>query len=142
MRCNLGGPRGDLALIRHRLISLSAVAINAFHLWTTTDFDGAHVITSDALSLHPSGLRKIFDSIAKPSSTTYVHKPLASGRDCIDILLNNIRNTTDPTSLAFEVIAATWYHNLLLRGRYANNSSGVDNGIFAANGVQLQHSST
>jgi hypothetical protein len=37
IRRNLGGLHGDLALICCRLISLSAVAINSFHLWTTTD---------------------------------------------------------------------------------------------------------
>ncbi len=44
VQCNLDGPQGDLALIQRRLISMSAVAINAFHLWMMTEFDGALVI--------------------------------------------------------------------------------------------------
>jgi hypothetical protein len=67
----------------------------------------------------------------------YVCKPLASGQDCINVLLNNIHNATNPTSLTFEDKAVTWYFDLLLRGRYANNSTGIDNGILAAYGVQI-----
>jgi len=36
VRRNLGGPRGDLAIIRCRLISLASVANNTFHLWLNT----------------------------------------------------------------------------------------------------------
>jgi hypothetical protein len=65
-----------------------------------------------------------------PSSATYIREPLASGRDRVDILLNNIRNATDPTSLTFEDIAAIWYFDLLLRGRYTNDSIGVDKPLY------------
>ncbi len=116
-------------------LSLSGVAINAIHIC------GTRVIKADAIGFHPSGLHKIFDSIAKPSSATYVREPLASGRDRINILLNNIRNTTDPTSSTFEDITATWYHDLLLRGHCANDPTGVNNGILAAFGVRFQLSS-
>ena len=135
--CNLGKPRGDLALIRHRLISLSAVVINAFHLWITTDYDSACIITPDALHFNPPGLRAILALIAKLSTATYVCEPLASGQDRINVLLNSIRNATDFTSLTFEDKAVTWYFDLLLCGRYANDSTGIDNGIFAAYWVQI-----
>jgi hypothetical protein len=78
---NLGGPRGDLALIRHRLISLSAVTINAFYLWTTTDHDNTRVITPDALQFNPPGLCAIINSIAQTSAAMYVRKSLAPGTD-------------------------------------------------------------
>jgi hypothetical protein len=45
----LGGPRGDLTLIRRCLVLLSKTAINTYHLWATTDFDNAHIINNDAL---------------------------------------------------------------------------------------------
>ena len=133
VRCNLGGSRGDLALIRWRLISLSAITINAFHLWMTTDFDGTRVITTDATHHHPPGMREILKSIMLPSSATYVREPIAPGTDRIEtLLLNNAGYSS------FEAIAATWYHDLLLRGHHANNSTGVESGIFAAYGVRLQ----
>jgi hypothetical protein len=49
----LGGPRGDLALIRQRLVLLSKIAINTYHLWATTNFDNARIISNDALRCHP-----------------------------------------------------------------------------------------
>ncbi len=61
-----------------------------------------------------------------PSSATYVHEPLAPGTDRIETLLNNAGYSSS------EDIAATWYHDLLLQGRNANDSTGIDNGIFAA----------
>jgi hypothetical protein len=95
------------------------------------------IITPDALHFNPPGLRAILALLAQPSGATYVRKPLASGQNCIDVLLNNIHNATDPTSLTFEDKAVTWYFNLLLCGHYASDSTGIDNGIFAAYGVQI-----
>jgi hypothetical protein len=135
VRRNLGGPRGDLALIRCRLISLSAVTINAFYLWTTTDHNNTRVITPDALQFNPPGLCTIIDLIAQPSAATYVRKPLAPGTDRVNILLDNIHNSLNPTSSTFEDMVVTWYFELLLCKRHANNSTGIANGIFAAYGV-------
>ena len=53
IRKTLGGPRGDLALIRQCLVSLSKIAINTYHLWATTDFVNARIINNDALHCHP-----------------------------------------------------------------------------------------
>ena len=97
----------------------------------TTDFDGTRVISHDATRHHPSGMREILDSIMILSSATYVREPLAPGTDRIETLLNNAGYSS------FEAIAVTWYHDLLLRGRHVNDSPGVENGIFAAYGVQL-----
>jgi hypothetical protein len=47
--CNLGGSRGNLAIIRHHLISLACVAINAYHCWLTTTFNGGTIIPSNIL---------------------------------------------------------------------------------------------
>ena len=66
IRKNLGGPPGDLALIRRCLISLSKVTINMYHLWATIDFDNTGIINDDALPCHPPGLEASF----KPSKTS------------------------------------------------------------------------
>jgi hypothetical protein len=102
VRSNLGGPCWDLALIPRCLIFLSAVAINAFHLWATTDHDNTRIITPDALRFNLPGLRAIINSIAQPSAATYVCEPLSPGTDRINIPLNNIRNSTNPTSSTFK----------------------------------------
>lgn len=88
----------------------------------------AHVSSSDMLGFHKPGLCNIFNSIVKSSSTTDVREPLTSGRACINIILNNIGNTTDLASPTFKDIAATCY---------TTNSTGINNGIFATYGVQL-----
>ena len=74
-------------------------------------------------------MREILNSIMLPSSATYVCEPLAPGTDRIKTLLNNAGYSS------FETIAVSWYHDLLLQGRHANNSTGIENGIFAAYGV-------
>ena len=56
VRKNLGGTRGDLALIRRRLISLAVIANNTFHLWLTTFFDGAMIIPPEGLVHVPPGI--------------------------------------------------------------------------------------
>ena len=43
-RLALGGPRGDLSLIRCRLLTLSKVAINTVHIW----------LTDPSTPIHPS----------------------------------------------------------------------------------------
>ena len=136
VRRNLGGPRGDLALIRRRLISMSAVAINAFHLWMTTEFDGMRVITSDSTRYHPRTMQEILKDIMLPSSATYVREPLAAGTERVEWLLSC------GMYLSFEDMAARWYHDLLLRGRYTNDSTGVENKILLAYGAQLKPPTT
>jgi hypothetical protein len=56
VRKNLGGPCGDLVLIRQCLILLSKVTINMYHLWATIDFDNTCIINDDAIHCHPPGL--------------------------------------------------------------------------------------
>ena len=136
VRQNLGGPRGDLALIRRRLISMSAVAINAFHLWMTTELDGVRIITNEATQYHPRTMQEILKNIMLPSSVTYVREPLAAGTERVEWLLNC------GMYLSFEDMAARWYHDLLLRGRYANDTTGVENKIFLAYGAQLNPPTT
>ena len=67
----LGGPRGDLAIIRRRLISLASVANNTFHLWLTTTFNGRVIIPLDTLQHLPTGVRDILQLVALPTAAIY-----------------------------------------------------------------------
>ncbi len=59
-RLALGGPRGDLSLIRRRLLMLSKVAINTVHIWLTDPTTPILVApTSDSYDRLPSTLRQI-----------------------------------------------------------------------------------
>jgi len=91
---NLGGPRGDLALIRRCLISLSKVTINMYHSWVTIDFDNMRIINDDALRCHPPGLRSIIQTLKDLTTPEYVRAPLAPGTTRINILLTNLNSLT------------------------------------------------
>lgn len=91
VRCNLGGPRGDLAIIQRRLISLASVANNIYHLWLTTPFNDSMIILPDTLQHLPPGVRDILQIVALPTAAVYVRDPLPSGQDRINILQHNLR---------------------------------------------------
>ena len=136
VRRNLGGPRGDLALVRRRLISLASVANNTFHLWLTTTINGGMIIPPDALQHLPSGVRDIFQLISLTDAAIYVREPLHSGRKRIHILQHNLlQNPHTPLTSNFEDIIVGWYRDLLLSGNHSTDSTGVENHIFAAYGL-------
>jgi hypothetical protein len=136
VRKNLGGTRGDLALIRRRLVSLAVVANNTFHLWLTTLFDDAMIIPPEGLTHAPPGIRDILTLVGTAASAIYVCEPLPSGQDRIDILLDNLQSSTiDPPSLIFEDIVVSWFSDLLLGSNQATDNTGVDNCIFQAYGL-------
>ena len=133
---NLGGPRGDLAIIRRRLISLASVANNTFHLWLTTKFNGREIIPLETLQHLPPGVRDILQLVILPTAAVYVREPLPSGHDRIYILQNNLRQTIhDPSSQNFNDVIVSWYRDLLLGGNHAMDSTGMENHIFAAYGL-------
>jgi hypothetical protein len=55
-RLVLGGPRGDLSLIQHCLLTLSKVAINTVHIWLTNPGTPILAPTSDSFDRLPSTL--------------------------------------------------------------------------------------
>jgi hypothetical protein len=86
VHCNLGGSRGDLAIVHRRLILLACVANNAYHLWLTTTFNGGTIIPSKILQYLPPGVRDILHIITENSAPIYVHEPLHSGCNHLHIL--------------------------------------------------------
>ena len=133
VRCNLGGSRGDLAIIRRRLISLASVANNTFHLWLTTPFNGTMIIPPDTLQHLPPGVRNILQLVALPAAAVYVREPLPSGQDRISILQHNLHKKLN--NLNFTDTIVGWYRDLLLGGNQSTASTGMKNHIFAAYGL-------
>jgi hypothetical protein len=80
-RCNLGGPRGNLALIRRWLILLACVANNTYHLWLNTTFNGGTIIPPGTLQYFPPGVQDILQILMKNDATIFVRKPLQSRQD-------------------------------------------------------------
>jgi hypothetical protein len=91
VRRNLGDPRGDLAIIRRRLISLACVVNNTFHLWLNTSFEEKNIITPWALKYASQGIRDILLLVKDNTFTIYVREPLPSGKDHIQKLQHNLR---------------------------------------------------
>ena len=133
VRRNLGGSRGDLAIIRRRLISLASVANNTLHLWLTTPFDGKAIIPPDTLQHLPTGVRNILQLVALPTAAVYVREPLPSGQDRINILQHNLRQKLHNHTFTDTIIG--WYRDLLLGGNHSTASTGMENHIFEAYGL-------
>jgi hypothetical protein len=131
---NLGGSRGNLALTRHCLISMTVVANNTFHLWLTTYFNKAtKIVPPESLHQVPPGVQNILKLVEDNASAIYIREPLPTGQDRIDILLHNLRSSSiDPTSIDFEDTNVSWYSDLLLGCDQASDETGVDNQIFIA----------
>jgi hypothetical protein len=136
VRHNLGGPRGDLAIIRRRLISHACVANSILHLWLTTTFNGHTIIPLDSLKYIPPGARDILQLVQRDDAAIYVREPLQSGQDRICILLQNLRqHPTNSISSNFDDIVISWYCDLLCNGDCSTNTTGVKDHIFAAFGL-------
>jgi hypothetical protein len=140
VRRNLGGPRGDLAIIRRQLISLACVANNTFHLWLNTSFEEKNIITPEALKYAPQGVHNILLLVKDNTSAIYVHKPLPLSKDCIQKLQHNLRqhrlSPISSTFYSFEDTIVHWYCDLLLEeGINSNDSTGEENHIFTAYGL-------
>ena len=136
VRRNLGGSRGDLALVRRQLISLASVANNTFHLWLTTTINDGVVIPPDSNQHLPPGVRDIFHLIRLPDAAIYVREPLHSELNRIHILQEHLRQDPHaPISSNFKDIIVGWFCNLLLGGSHSTDLTGVDNHICAAYGL-------
>jgi hypothetical protein len=139
VRQQLGGPRGDLAIIRRRLILPACVSNNACHLWLNISFEGKTIITPEALKHVPQGVRDILLLVKDNMSAIYVREPLPSGKDCIQKLQHNLRqhrcSPKSSTFYNFEDTIVHWYRDLLLEGISSTNSTGEENHLFAAYGL-------
>jgi hypothetical protein len=135
----LGGLRGDLAIIRRHLILLACEANNAFHLWLNTSFEGKTIITPEALKHVPQGVQDILLLVKDNTSAIYVCEPLPSGKDCIQKLQQNLRqhplSPKSSTFYHFEDTIVHWYCDLLLKNISSTDSTGKENHLFAAYGL-------
>jgi hypothetical protein len=134
--CNLGGPRGDLALICCRLVLLACVANITYHLLLATTFNGGTIIPPNTLQYLPPGVQDIIQIVMKNDAAIYVHEPLQSGQDQFNILQHSLcQHPTNPVSSNFDDIIISWYCNLLLNGDHSTDTTGVENHLFGAFGL-------
>jgi hypothetical protein len=69
-----GGPRGDVSLIRRRLLTLSKVAINTFHIWLTNPGTPILALTSDSFNCLPSTLWQLL--LQSSDKLVFARKPV------------------------------------------------------------------
>ena len=70
-------------------------------------------------------------SLQDPTTAEYVRMPLAPGTTHINILPSNLRQSTiDLSSITFEDAVVSWYSDLILHGRSATDTTGIENRIF------------
>ncbi len=84
----LGGPRGDLSLIRCRLLTLSKVAINTVHIWLTNPGTPILVPTSDSFERLPLTLQKLLLQLS--DKLVFARKPVPQGTKSVNLLLQNL----------------------------------------------------
>lgn len=132
-RIALGGPRGDLSLIRRRILTLSKVAMNMVHIWMTDPAMNFFAPDSPSFQRLPPTVQQLL--LHARDAKVYAREPVPSGKDFTQILTNNLRGYTYPDTLQFEEKAIRWYRELLLHPGKADDMTGFDNGILIAYGM-------
>lgn len=140
-RIALGGPRGDLSLIRRRLLTLSKVAMNMIHIWMTDPVMNFFAIDSPSFQRLPPTVQQLL--LHASDAKIYAREPVPPGTAFTQILTKNLREYTYPDTRPFEEKAIRWYRELLLHPNKADDMTGFDNGILIAYGMcppcPLQH---
>ena len=129
----LGGPRGDLSLIRCKLLTLSKVAMNMVHIWMNDPTMNFLAPNSPSFQRLPPTVQQLL--LLAGSNRIYAREPVPFGTPATQLLTNNLREHTYPDTLPFEEKAIRWYRELLLHPDRADDMTGFDNGILIAYGM-------
>jgi hypothetical protein len=129
----LGGPRGNLSLIRRKLLTLSKVAMNMVHIWMTDPTMNFLAPNSPSFQRLPPTVQQLL--LLTGSNRIYAREPVPSGMPATQLLTNNLHEHTYPDTLPFEEKAIRWYRELLLHPDKADDMTGFDNGILVAYGM-------
>jgi hypothetical protein len=121
-RLALGGPHGDLSLIRRRILTLSKVAINTVHIWLTDPGTPILAPTSDRFDCLPSTLWRLLLQSSDKLVFVFAHNPIPRGTASVNLLM----------TLTFEENAIIWYRSLLLNQAHADDMTVFDNVILIA----------
>jgi hypothetical protein len=83
-RLALGGPRGNLSLIRRCLLTLSKVAINTVHIWLTDPSTPILAHTTDSYDRLLSTLRQLL--LHSSDKLVFAREPALQGTESINLL--------------------------------------------------------
>ena len=118
----LGGPRGDLSLIRRKLLTLSKVTMNMVHIWMNNPMMNFLAPNSPSFQHLPPTVQQLL--LLAGSNRIYSRETVPFGTPATQLLTNNLREHTYPGTLPFEEKAIRWYRELLLHPDRAD-----DNGV-------------
>jgi len=118
-RLALGGPPGDLSLIRRCLLTLSKVAINTVHIWLTDTITPILAPTSDSYDRLPSTCRQLL--LHSSDKLVFAREPVPRGTKSVDLLMKNLQNHRVPNTLTFEENTIIWYRSLLLNQAHTDD---------------------
>jgi hypothetical protein len=133
VRLALGGPQGDLSLIRRKILTLSKVAINMVHIWMTNPSMNSLAPNSASFQQLPPMVQRLLLQTSK--KIVYAHEPVPPGTPATQLFTNNLCQYLVPDTLLFEEKAIHWYPELLLYHDKADNMVGFDHGILIAYGM-------
>jgi len=132
-RLALGGPRGNLSLIRRRLLTLSKVAINTIHIWLTDPTTPILAPPSDSYNCLPTTLWQLL--LHSSDKLVFEHELVPQGTKSVDLLMKNLQNHRVPNTLTFEENAIICYRSLLLNQAHTDDMTGFNTGILIAYGM-------
>jgi hypothetical protein len=110
-RLALGGPHGDLLLIRRCLLFLSKIAISTIYIWTTDPQLPVLKPNSQSFQYLPPTLQTIL--LHSREKVSYDCDPVPSGTALAKLLIGNLRAHIFPDTSTFEDKAIQWFCDLL-----------------------------
>jgi hypothetical protein len=116
----LGGPRGDLSLIQHCVLTLSKIAINTIYIWMTDPDTPILAKNSPTFQQLPPIFKQLL--LQTHNKVVYTHQPIPSGSKSTIMLTNNLRAHLHPNNSSFDEKSIQWYQELLL-----NQEQRLDN---------------
>jgi len=84
----LGGPRGNLSLIRRKLLTLSKVAMNMVHFWMNDPAMNFLAPNSPSFQRLPPTVQQLL--LLAGSNRIYTREPVPSGTPLTQLLTNNL----------------------------------------------------
>jgi hypothetical protein len=129
----LGGPRGNLSLIRWKILTLSKVAMNMVHIWMMDPAMNFLAPDSPSFQRLPPTVQQLLLHVS--ANRVYAREPVPPGTPATQLLTSNLHKYTYPDTLPFVEKAIRWYRELLLHPEMANDMTGFDNGILIAYGM-------
>jgi hypothetical protein len=102
----LGGPRGDLSLIRRKILTLSKVAMNMVHIWMTDPAMNFLAPNSPSFQQLPPTVQQLL--LHASTNRVYAREPVPPGTPATQLLTKNLREYTYPDTLPFAEKAIRW----------------------------------